>query len=330
MAIVGCGLIASRWVRTFDGDPRIQVAVLIDPDHDTAAALAKKHSLQVPISANLNEALSAHQVDAVANLTPICLHAAVSRAALEAGLHVLSEKPLALRLDDAVELVRRANDHDRVLAVMQNHGQDLRFGLFRDHLHAASSPPYAVTAEVFVPLHAPGFRTGQDLPATTDLAVHAFDQIRRLITAPPVDVHCSETPAAFLDTHCSVTTISVRFADASLFTYRGGFTTGTALRTPPTGRWQAEGTGGGAAWDGERTVTTTAPTTMSPQRSQLPQALPGYQLCLQSMIDALHGATAPKCHAVGNLGTIALLDAAVTSARLGCVCGVAATHGVLR
>ncbi|MFE3198512.1 Gfo/Idh/MocA family protein [Embleya sp. NPDC059237] len=316
VAVMGCGLIASRWIRTLVADPRIEISALIDVDEGAAARLADRLDLTVALAPDLDHALTLVPIDVVANLTPLASHSSTSHAALDAGLHVLSEKPLTLRLDEAESLVLRARTGDRLLAVMQNRGQDPRFLAFRDLLHRASKPPYTVTAEAFVSLHRPGFRSRQPQPATTDLAVHAFDQIRQLVAAPPIRLQCTETMTNFHGTHCSLATICVDFADGSTFSYRGGFTPGTSLRTPAGGRWAAEGSGGGATWDGELAIAGTG-RAIGTAEHRAPDAPSGHQACLDSMIEALHDGTRPTCLAADNLGTIALLEAAVTSAQAG-------------
>ncbi|SAK52395.1 oxidoreductase domain-containing protein [Caballeronia glebae] len=56
-------------------------------------------------------------IDAVAIVTPNHLHARIARDCLEAGLHVLCDKPLAATLDETVELARLARASDRLFCV---------------------------------------------------------------------------------------------------------------------------------------------------------------------------------------------------------------------
>ncbi|WP_083976870.1 Gfo/Idh/MocA family protein [Kitasatospora azatica] len=312
-AIVGCGAIAGRWIRSLAVDGRLTVGVLVDSDLAAAERLAERYGLSTAYAATVDEALAEHRPEVVINLTPPRLHHWVSRSALEAGAHVLTEKPLALRLADASALVELAQQRGLVLAVMQNRGRDRQFIAFRDQVRQLGDGPYLVTAETLVPLRTPGFRREQPLPATSDLAVHAFDQVRALIAAQPVEVTCTETPVSFLDAHCAATTITVRFSDASLFSYRGAFTAQADLRTDAGGSWRVEGRGFAASWTagiavgvadsaGSRSVTLPAHVDV-----------PGYQLCVSEMVDAIHHPGKAPCPAAENLGSIALLEAAITS-----------------
>ncbi|KQV20879.1 MULTISPECIES: Gfo/Idh/MocA family protein [unclassified Kitasatospora] len=312
-AVVGCGTIAGRWIRSLAADGRVSVDVLVDPDRAAAEHLAERYDLNAAYAPTLEQALNGHGVDVVVNLTPPQLHLQTCRTALEAGAHVLTEKPLTLRLTDAIALVQLAQRKGLVLAVMQNRGNDPQFLAFRDQVHLLGRPPYLVTADTLVPLHAPGFRQGQQLPVTSDLAVHAFDQVRALITAQPVEVTCVETPVRFLDTHCAATAITVRFADGSLFNYRGAFTASSGLRTDAGGSWRVEGRGFAASWTVGADITIADSSgTHTAERPAQPE-VPGYQLCIAEMIDTIHRSDS-TCPAADNLPSIALLDAAITSA----------------
>ncbi|WP_329581951.1 Gfo/Idh/MocA family oxidoreductase [Kitasatospora sp. NBC_01250] len=299
-ALIGCGNIASRWIRSLLADQRLDFAVLVDPDQGAARALADRYALRLAFATTLDEALAIAPVDVVVNLTPPDHHYRISRAALSRGLHVLTEKPLALGLADALDLVHLAQERGLQLAVMQNRGADPGFLAFRDAVHASGTPPFVVTADTLVTLPAAGFRTSQSLLVTADLAVHAFDQIRALITAAPTEVTCTETPVVFLAPHSSIAVITIRFADGSLFTYRGGFIADPSLRTDANGDWRVEGQGFAARWTPEPTGRSAGP--------------PAYQQCITTMVDALHRAADGPVIAANNLGSIALLDAVLSSA----------------
>ncbi|MCG5215483.1 Gfo/Idh/MocA family protein [Streptosporangium sp. KLBMP 9127] len=316
IAIVGCGGISSRWVRVLAADPRIEIAVLVDPDAVAVARLRDRYKLHVGQAVSLDEALRTRDLDAVVNLTPVVAHVPVIRTALDAGLHVLSEKPLATRLGDAAALVDLAERADRRLMVMRNRVSDPLFHIFRDLVRDRGASPYAVTVETIVALHDAGFRSGQPLPVISDLAIHAFDQIRELIVARPTDVSCTEIPLNFLDTHCALANIMINFADGSAFSFQGGYLPQAGFRTSANGRWHVVGEGFAAFWDGKDDM---ACHTAGEDREAvlLPQALPGYQVCITAMVDTLCGMPRQGCLGADSLGSVALLDAALTSAASG-------------
>jgi predicted dehydrogenase len=116
VAIIGAGAWGINHVRAFARAPGARVVLVCDPD-EAARRRAEALVPGVPTAANLGEALAAADVDAVVLATPAVQHADQARAALEAGKHVLVEKPLALRASDAERVVAAAARTGRVLLV---------------------------------------------------------------------------------------------------------------------------------------------------------------------------------------------------------------------
>ena len=85
-----------------------------DADPVTARAVADKHG--VPAS-DFDALLADASIAALVIASPAATHATLARAALLAGKDVLVEKPLALDLGDAAQLVRLAEDRRRILMV---------------------------------------------------------------------------------------------------------------------------------------------------------------------------------------------------------------------
>jgi len=103
IAIVGCGFVADYYMKTLPGHPELELVGVIDRDQDRASRFSAYHS--VPTYPTLDELLEDSTVELVVNLTNPSSHFAVSKACLEAGKHVYSEKPLAMELSQAEELV---------------------------------------------------------------------------------------------------------------------------------------------------------------------------------------------------------------------------------
>jgi predicted dehydrogenase len=105
-AIIGCGNIASFYFSTLPQHPMLQVVGVADRDRERASRYAQYYSVHAYPA--LEGVLADKRVDLVINLTNPRSHFSVSRACLEAGKHVYSEKPLAMTLSDAGQLVRLA------------------------------------------------------------------------------------------------------------------------------------------------------------------------------------------------------------------------------
>ncbi|MEV0647274.1 Gfo/Idh/MocA family oxidoreductase [Phytomonospora sp. NPDC050363] len=94
VGLIGCGNISGQYLSTLARLPGITVAACADIDPERAAATAREHA--IPLATGVDELLADPGIDAVVNLTIPAVHATVTRAAIAAGKHVWSEKPLAL------------------------------------------------------------------------------------------------------------------------------------------------------------------------------------------------------------------------------------------
>jgi predicted dehydrogenase len=100
VGIVGCGVISDHYAENAKAFGTFRVVACADRDAARADALAAKHGFA---SVAVEELLADPEIDVVLNLTPPGAHVAVLRAALAAGKHVYTEKPLATTVADGAE-----------------------------------------------------------------------------------------------------------------------------------------------------------------------------------------------------------------------------------
>ncbi len=106
VGIVGAGNISDQYLSNLTTFPDFDVIFVADLDRERAASQAKKWG--VPASGSLDELLANDQIQLVINLTIPAAHVPVSLAALNAGKHVWSEKPMALDRSGAAQLLEAA------------------------------------------------------------------------------------------------------------------------------------------------------------------------------------------------------------------------------
>lgn len=112
MGIVGAGRIASRFVREAPYVAGLNLEAVWTRNPDRARAFAEAHELQW---ANETYADLLEHVDAVYIATPHHTHVEYARQAIEAGVHVLCEKPMALTAEELRDLFALADRHSVVL-----------------------------------------------------------------------------------------------------------------------------------------------------------------------------------------------------------------------
>ena len=115
IALVGVGAAAQvSHIPVLKRIEDLELVALCDRDGEKAARVATK--FQIPVSTSrLDDLLADESIDAIDICTPNFLHAPMATAALEAGKHVLCERPLARSGDEARAMVKAARKADRTL-----------------------------------------------------------------------------------------------------------------------------------------------------------------------------------------------------------------------
>jgi len=119
--LLGCGRIAKRHSDLLGSNhiDGARLTAVCDPILERADAIASK--FRIPAHYEIGEFLARSDIDAVAVLTPSGMHAENVVACARAGKHVVVEKPMALRLQDADEMVRACDQAGvKLFIVKQN------------------------------------------------------------------------------------------------------------------------------------------------------------------------------------------------------------------
>jgi predicted dehydrogenase len=114
IAVVGFGYWGPNVVRNIVQSPELCLVGLCERDPLRAEIFAGRYP-GPKVEPDLDALLADPRVEAVAIATPPRTHYPLARRALEAGKHVLVEKPLACTADEAEQLIELARDAERVL-----------------------------------------------------------------------------------------------------------------------------------------------------------------------------------------------------------------------
>jgi predicted dehydrogenase len=209
IGVIGAGSLGQHHVRLLRDVDGARLVGFHDIRPDRARQVSAE--LDVPAVASMEELLD--QVDAVTVVVPTAGHHAVAKAALERGIHVMIEKPIAATLDEADDLLALAK---RTGALIQT-GHVERFNrAIRGALPFIEAPRFIESDRL-----APFNPRGADVAVVLDLMIHDIDLVRTLVGGHVDDLHAVGVP---------VLTPSVDIANARLTFESGAVANITASR----------------------------------------------------------------------------------------------------
>jgi predicted dehydrogenase len=122
VGVIGVGWAGQQHLAAYDALAGVRTVALAGLEEPARSALAAQYGIERHV-ARWEDLLELDGIDAVSVAVPTFLHAPIAIAALERGLHVLSEKPIARNESEARSMVEAARTAERVLDVGFNHRQ---------------------------------------------------------------------------------------------------------------------------------------------------------------------------------------------------------------
>ena len=179
VAVVGCGYWGANYLRVFNELPGATLVAACDQRADRLQEVARRFP-GVAVTPHLEEALAMEGVDVVVVATAATTHFAVTRACLDAGKHVLVEKPLTTESSDAAALGVLAEAKSLVLMVGHTFVYNSGIRKVKEYLDGGADQIYYLYAR----------RTNlgpirQDVNALWDLASHDISIFNYLVGGPP-------------------------------------------------------------------------------------------------------------------------------------------------
>src|ERR1700694_2988949 len=120
VGVIGLGYAGGEALKGYKQLPNVDVLALAGLEEDRLHQLGQAYTIP-HLYLDYHDLLARDDLDAVSIAVPNALHAPITLAALERGLHVLSEKPLARTGEEAETRVQAAIKANRVLQVVFNH-----------------------------------------------------------------------------------------------------------------------------------------------------------------------------------------------------------------
>ena len=182
VGVIGVGHLGQHHARNYSEMEGCQLVGVVDVDRKTAKRVASN----VRCQAFFDYHVLIGQVDAVSIVVPTSLHHPVAKELLEAGIHVMIEKPITNTVTQARELIELARAEKRILQV----GHIERFNVAVIKLQEILTNPGFIESHRLGP-YDPRVR---DVGVVLDLMIHDIDIILQLVHSPIVSIDALGVP----------------------------------------------------------------------------------------------------------------------------------------
>lgn len=175
VAVVGAGVMGKHHANIYAVLPHVDLVAVVDPNEERCSEARAQYA--VATYPNLEALFAYETIDAASVAAPTSLHYGLSKQLLEAGVHVLVEKPVATEVQQAKALIKLSRERGLVLQV----GHITRFYRAVDMLKAQVKRPYLIEARRLSP-HA----RIKDVGVILDLMIHDIDIVLSLVPGAAV------------------------------------------------------------------------------------------------------------------------------------------------
>ncbi|MEX0321270.1 MAG: Gfo/Idh/MocA family oxidoreductase [Puniceicoccaceae bacterium] len=170
--VIGVGSLGQHHARIYAALPNVELVGITDADPARAAEISEKHGTRVFESP---EELAA-SCEAVSIVVPTDLHSKVAIPVMQAGAHVLIEKPICATLEETHEVLAVAKQTGRLVQV----GHIEHFNPVMSYLEENVQNPLYITADRLAPF----VMRGTEVGVVLDLMIHDIGIIQQLVRSP--------------------------------------------------------------------------------------------------------------------------------------------------
>jgi len=203
--VIGLGWAGQQHMAAYAETPDVDLVALAGMETDALQRLADRYGISTEHRyTNWQDLVDHGQLDLLSSAAPTTLHAPIAISALNAGMHVLSEKPIAENADTARRMVEAAERNDRVLDVSFNHRNRGHVKVLKKIIDAGLlGHIYYAKVGWLRREGIPGLGSWFTHRATAgggplmDLGVHMLDMALYLLGEPPVRAVTAATYAEF-------------------------------------------------------------------------------------------------------------------------------------
>jgi predicted dehydrogenase len=186
IAVIGFGYWGPNLVRNFEAHPHANVRCVVDARPERLQQLKQQYPA-IHTSTQALEVIRDTQIDAVVIATPVFTHFELAKAALEAGKHVLVEKPMVTSVKEADILIEIATQRKLTLMVDHTYLYTGAVEIIKDYVDEGKigNLQYIDSTRINLGLFQP------DVNVLWDLAPHDISILQHLVKEAPYSVQAT-------------------------------------------------------------------------------------------------------------------------------------------
>lgn len=315
---IGVGGFGRGWLKSIKNFPGLELVAAVDVvDASLAGAREIMGNDSLPLYTSHLDAFREIKADAVLIITPPRTHVKIAADAMEAGLHILMEKPLTYSMEEAEELSRLYAAYPKKMMINQNYRWYPHIMALKEGLDQGLIGKLAYVDWSFRRLHVPSGGTWRVQSSDflfTDVSVHHFDMMRFLLGMEPESVTAQGTSPSW--SWCEGITVG-----GAIFNFPDGVQAnyfGTLEETGTMTSWN--GTARFVGSEGAIELTNDIPTLVKKDGTvealplpKMEQTSKGYTL--QEFVKSIQQDTVPVTDVSDNLRTFLMVQGVIKSAR---------------
>ncbi|MFO7871399.1 MAG: Gfo/Idh/MocA family oxidoreductase [Kiritimatiellia bacterium] len=318
---VGTGRFGQGWLRNLTVTPGVEVKALVDIDEKAVKSTAERNGYDSGIChTSLKSALKNAEADAVLCVTPPNRHRQTAVTAMRAGLHVLTEKPMADTPANCRTIVETAKEEKRICAVSQQYRYDSAAWTMAKIIREGRIGRIGqIKVDFFMGHPVMGFRQQMAHPLLNDMSIHHFDLIRFVTGADPLSVIGSSWRPSWShfrgDCSCSMV---FKMTGGVNVIYNGSWCAQGRF-CDWAGNWLVEGEKGTLRYDNGRVFVSSVGKGYKEKSTReitpKPPRRGGQFHILYAFLRAVRGGPPPETRVEDNINSIGMVFAAVKAAR---------------
>ncbi len=176
----------------------VEIVAVCDNKEDRAAKMAEKYGCKYYL--DYKEMILTEKPMVVHICTPHYLHHSMTVFAAENGMHVVTEKPMAIKYEDAAQMVNRCDENNVTLSVMFQNRYNKAVGFIRDEIKSNRLGKPLAGNIILTWARSDDYYSKSDWKGTwdkegggviIDQAIHSLDLLRHMIDKKPVKVEAN-------------------------------------------------------------------------------------------------------------------------------------------